>query len=108
MSSLRAAKGMDAMRTLRSVLRKLILPVACFACAAWAAGFVISFSAMHHRNVGTLVLFAIGGLVLLLPWLVITLAILGRMRGRAAVDAKQRPGDVRDDSARSGTGAPSN
>jgi len=75
------------MRALRTVARKFIFPVACFACVAWAAGFAIGFAHLRHHDLGKLVLFGFGGLVLLLPWLVIAVSLFERMRERAAHEA---------------------
>ena len=72
------------MRALRSVARKFIFPVACFAVLAWAVGLVLGFLHMRHQNLGTFVLFGFGGLVLLLPWLVIALSLFERIREHAA------------------------
>jgi Zn-dependent protease with chaperone function len=68
------------MRPVRSVVRKFILPVACFAAAAWAFGFSVMYATIPKRDMGISLLLALAGIVLLLPWLLMALSVFQRMR----------------------------
>ncbi|HTA65805.1 MAG TPA: hypothetical protein VK753_09885 [Xanthomonadaceae bacterium] len=72
------------MRNARTVVRRLFLPVACFAAAGWALGFGISYAMLPNRDLGTAVLLAFAGALLLLPWLLMALGIFQRMRAGEA------------------------
>jgi hypothetical protein len=75
------------------VVRKFIFPVACFACAAWVTGFGVGFTGMRHHDIGTALLFAFGGLCLLLPWFVIALSLFDRMRKNTETDNASKHDD---------------
>ena len=79
-----AKPGMEAMRALRSVVTKLLLPIACFACIAWVAIFVVIYTKMPQHNIGITVLIVMSGLVLLFPWMGMVLAMLRRISGQDA------------------------
>jgi hypothetical protein len=72
------------MRKLKTVVKIAILPVACFACIAWVAGFVVIAFKMPNHNVGIIVLTILTGLVLVFPWVTLVVALLRRMAGSTA------------------------
>ena len=68
------------MQRVRAITRKFVLPVACFAGAVWAFAFCFAYMAAPKRDLGLAVLFAFAGIVMSLPWIVIALSVLLRMR----------------------------
>jgi hypothetical protein len=69
------------MRKLKTVVKMTILPVACFACIAWVAGFVVIAFKLPNHNVGLMTLTILTGLVLVFPWVTLVVALLRRMAG---------------------------
>lgn len=83
------------MSKVRTVVRKVILPVACFAAAAWALGFSIMYAMLPKRDMGISVLLAFAGILLLLPWLLMALSVVQRMRTNTSADpGKSEPHSI--------------
>jgi hypothetical protein len=67
------------MRPLKTVVKALFLPIACFAFIAWVAIFVVIFIMLPNRSVGTATLIVIAGAVLAFPWMGLVMGLLRRM-----------------------------
>jgi len=67
------------MRRLKSIVKTLFLPIACFALLAWVAIFVVIFIMLPHRNVGIATLIVISGAVLAFPWMGLVMGLLRRL-----------------------------
>jgi len=67
------------MRPLKTIVKTLFLPIACFAFIAWVAIFVVIFIMLPHRNVGIATLIVLSGAVLAFPWMGLVMGALRRL-----------------------------
>ena len=67
------------MRPLKSIVKTLFLPIACFAFIAWVAIFVVIFIMLPNRNVGISTLIVLAGAVLAFPWMGLVMGVLRRL-----------------------------
>ena len=79
-------------RPLRSVVKNLVLPVACFACIAWVAGFVLIYLRLPEHNMGIKLLVVVAAVVLSFPWAAFVLSVVRRM-GRDEPGVAEPQGD---------------
>jgi len=68
------------MRPLQAIVKRLFLPIACFACIAWVAVFVVIYTKLPQHNIGITVLLLVAGIVLAFPWMGLVMGMLRRMQ----------------------------
>ena len=92
---------METVRPLRAIVRKLVLPVAVFACLTWLAVFWVIFRSMPNQNLAIDLLIGLGGLVLLFPWVGLTVGMMRRLGAEKghATQPEEAGGDTIDAAA---------
>jgi hypothetical protein len=75
---------MDQTRPLRPIVKRLVFPIACIACAIWIAAFVVIFQKLPQRSLGIGLLVVLSGAIMMIPWMAFVVGILKRMQGKEA------------------------
>ena len=76
---------MEARSRLRSVVTKLLLPIAFFAFVAWMTIFFVALTHLQQLDLGSATLMVGAAALLSFPWFLIVMAVLRRMHGSTAL-----------------------